>query len=232
MLTAEVADRPSPDVQVTERLRRPGETALLRGVREGYVRYVQPTTVVSDATDLVALAMVPGSRGIVPDGYEPGGARGVERAARLFHAGPEPRHKVNEWRWTRVLIVLEPELYYAVHHFFDADGARFLCWYVNFQLPFKRSPLGFDTRDLALDLVVRPDREWSWKDEDEFAYLIEQGWISREHEERVRAAGDEVLRRIESAAPPFDGRWLDHRLDAYEPILELEPGWDAVAGSA
>ncbi len=190
------------------------------------MRVVQPTTVVGDDGDLVALALLPGTRCIVPAAYEPGERRGLDRVEKLLRDGSEPKLKENEWRWTRALIVMEAGFYYAVHHFFGADDGRFMCWYVNFQLPFTRSALGFDTRDLALDLVVGPDRQWSWKDEDEFAYLIDRGWISPEDEQLVRAAGDEVLERVEAGDPPFDGRWLEHRLDDYEPIRELADGWN------
>ena len=41
-------------------------------------------------------------------------------------------------------------------------------WYVNLQLPFRRTELGFETMDLVLDLIVDPDGSWRWKeDEDE-----------------------------------------------------------------
>ena len=41
---------------------------------------------------------------------------------------------------------------------------EFLGWYVNLEEPFRRTPLGFDVRDLQLDILVDPERKWRWKD--------------------------------------------------------------------
>ena len=59
-------------------------------------------------------------------------------------------------------------------------------WYVNFQEPYRRTERGIETMDLALDIIAEPDRSsWRWKDEDEFALLIEQ----RRDQRRGRGAG-------------------------------------------
>jgi hypothetical protein len=38
----------------------------------------------------------------------------------------------------------------------------------------RRTRLGFDTRDQALDVVVEPDGTWQWKDEDQLTGW--EGW--------------------------------------------------------
>ena len=41
-------------------------------------------------------------------------------------------------------------------------------WYANFERPFQRTPIGIDTFDLLLDLVIEPDSSYRWKDEGEY----------------------------------------------------------------
>lgn len=62
----------------------------------------------------------------------------------------------------------------------------FLGWYVNFQRPMVRTSLGYDTMDMVLDIMVRPDRRWRWKDQDDFEVAIERR-IVEEVEEEARA---------------------------------------------
>jgi hypothetical protein len=44
---------------------------------------------------------------------------------------------------------------------------------VNLQEPFRRSQFGFETMDLALDVIVEADRSWRWKDEDELETFVD-----------------------------------------------------------
>ena len=54
-----------------------------------------------------------------------------------------------------------------------------LSWYVNLQTPTIVADGRIDTTDQALDIVVSPDGEWRWKDEDELAEAVELGiWTS------------------------------------------------------
>ncbi|MEU0629289.1 DUF402 domain-containing protein [Streptomyces sp. NPDC005989] len=62
----------------------------------------------------------------------------------------------------------------------DSGGGRRL-WnrYVNYEHPTRRTEDGFDTFDLAVDLVVTPDlTRWGWKDEDEYAHERRLGIVS------------------------------------------------------
>lgn len=214
-------------------LRSPGEPVLLRFVREKRISGVQPVTVLEDRPDRVALALVPGTRVLQPEHHrEP--EWGVNRA----HAAVEAERRgpatlvTAEWTMSQLLLVMERERWYAIHHFWDAKSGRFLCWYVNFQLPFSRVPTGFDTRDLALDLIVGPDHRYGFKDEDEFATFIEHGRINAAEELAVRRAADEVVACVEERAFPFDGAWLDRRPSTCAPIRELPSDWDVVAGES
>jgi hypothetical protein len=112
--------------------------------------------------------------------------------------------------------------------FFWYDGV-FTAWYANLELPLTlwqaNGLRGGDTVDWDLDIWVEPDRTWRWKDEDEFTERLahpEIYWV--DDEDRVRAAGEEVVKLIEAAAFPFDGTWLDFEPDAaWGPLPQSDP---------
>jgi hypothetical protein len=98
-------------------------------------------------------------------------------------------------------------------------------WYVNIQLPFLRKSYGFDIVDQTLDIVVRPDLSWYWKDEDELDMAIAAGALSAEDEARIRIAGKEVVGLIEGRKPPFDETWTRFQIPDRSPITSFPDGW-------
>ena len=111
----------------------------------------------------------------------------------------------------------------------------FLGWYVNLQEPIRRTPVGFDVRDLDLDVVVDPQRQWRWKDEDELEGAVEAGVISAAVAERTRAEGIAAIADVEAGAWPFteemsnwrpDGAWPQPTLPEV-PLEELLHLYDA-----
>ena len=120
---------------------------------------------------------------------------------------------------------------YSIRFFFR-DG-RFTNWYANLEVPavaWRDGDLaGLDTVDWDLDVVIQPDRSWHWKDEEEFADRLrtpESYWVA--DEQRVRAAGREVIKLAEAGDFPFDGTWTGFRPDpGWTPIAaDLPAGWD------
>jgi predicted RNA-binding protein associated with RNAse of E/G family len=81
--------------------------------------------------------------------------------------------------------------------------------------------------DLALDIIAEPDRSsWRWKDEDEFALLIDEGVLSEEVAARVHEEAQAVVGRIERDEPPFDSAWPSWRPDPAWGLPELPDGWE------
>ena len=102
-------------------------------------------------------------------------------------------------------------------------------WYVNFQEPFHRTPQGIRTMDLALDIIVEPDRGgWRWKDEDEFELFRARGLIDEAAARHVLDDADSVIEQIALDSPPFNGDWPRWRPDPAWSIPELPEGWDIV----
>src|SRR5439155_23682496 len=102
---------------------------------------------------------------------------------------------------------------HSVLLWWDPRTWTFRGWYVNFEEPMRRTGLGFDYLDLALDIVVRPDRSWYWKDEEEFEEAQARGIIDPEMAEAIGRDAAEVIADIEAARPPFDASWPKWRPD-------------------
>jgi hypothetical protein len=129
------------------------------------------------------------------------------------------------WQTNRLLILLQPEKYYASYYFLQADNNQFLCNYINFQLPFRRTKFGFDTLDLELDLIVEPTYEWRWKDLDDYQGGIECGVLHQEWIQEIDAAQQEVFDRLEKRQYPLDGSWLNWMPDPNWSPPKLPENW-------
>jgi hypothetical protein len=105
------------------------------------------------------------------------------------------------------------------------ETGRFRGWYVNVQTPFRRMPYGFDVADMTLDVVVRPDRSWYRKDEDELAMALAAGACSEAQAVELRRAVEEVVALIKSGAEPFDESWRRWLPFPREPLGEPPEGW-------
>ncbi len=108
---------------------------------------------------------------------------------------------------------------HSIYVFWDETGAVDH-WYVNFEQPLRRTPLGLDTFDEKLDLIVRPDGSYVWKDEDELEQAAAAGLLDPA---AVRAEAQRVLEEW-----PFPTGWEEWRPDPSWPIPQLPDGWDRV----
>lgn len=196
----------------------PGETVYLRHWQRDQLGLVFPMRAVESNADGVLLWAPAGTRGWhfdMPDG-------------RTMAQTP-----LREWSATRRVPVTHTINHgllswhpvgadYSIRWFFHPDGT-FYGWYANLEAPASTwrdaGPAGLDTADWDLDVVIHPDGTWQWKDEAEFAERLltpEAYWV--DDEDRVRAAGDEVVKLVEAGAFPFDGTWCDFRPDPAWPV--------------
>lgn len=119
------------------------------------------------------------------------------------------------------------QAWYSIWLSWDETG-KHLGWYVNFQEPFRRTEIGFQTMDLMLDLVVQPDGAWVVKDEGEFDELVSRTLIDAATEQRVRQEVTTVADMIESGVEPFNEEWVNWRPDPSWPVPELMDGWASI----
>lgn len=194
----------------------PGAPVVLREIWRGKVFEARPATVVEDAPDQTTLVIPGGVRCAVPVDEDGAELRLPDRTWRreIRRRGPEP---ILSFAW--------PDTAYSVLRWTD-EGSP--VWYVNLQRPLERTPIGFDTTDHALDLLVRADGTWVWKDEDELAEAVRLGLFTPEQASAFRAEGERALRRILHRERPFDRDWDDWRPDPSWPVPTLPDGWDRV----
>jgi hypothetical protein len=179
-----------------------GEVILRREVRnDGWAWLVVPVVVVRDEPELLAT-------------YIPSGA------PFTFTPGPEvhPWAPRERWQGHGVLMLQRPGDGYAVWVFWDGPDREFAAWYVNLQEPFRRTPRGYDTQDLELDLVVHPDGRVEVKDDDLLEVRVREGRFTQDQARETRALGERLRLQLAAGA-----RWWDPWWALWEP----EPAWDA-----
>ncbi len=196
-----------------------GDVVAIREVWRGDVFEARPAIVVEDAPGQIVLYVPIGARVAVAVGEDGRRLRLPDRPWRM---------ELHDVRSRSVLSFAWPDTPYAVLLLRDADQA-FVGWYVNIQDPLRRTSLGFDTVDHALDALISPDRSsWSWKDEDELAEAVASGLFDPQDGPGFRVAGLRGVERVVSREPPFDRDWEGWHPDPAWGVPALPPGWDAV----
>jgi predicted RNA-binding protein associated with RNAse of E/G family len=132
------------------------------------------------------------------------------------------------WQTNRLLLIFEPEKYYSTILFWNHESNQFLCYYINFQIPFRRNYSAIDTLDLDLDIVIYPDFTYKWKDEDDFQLAIEHGIISLEWVKGIEDAKPEIFDKLENRQYPFDTSWLNWLPDSSWFPPKLPKNWDKI----
>jgi Protein of unknown function (DUF402) len=192
-----------------------GDVVCLREIWDGRVWTARPWIVVEEQADLVVLWIPRGAPTKVPAENE------IEPMAR--------------GDWTLVDGTWElPALRFhergAAHSVlvFLRDGELDV-FYVNMEEPWRPTPIGFDYLDQKLDLIVRPDGSWEWKDEDELDEAVARGIFSAELEREIRDEGERAVGHALAKRPPFDGSWEAWRPDPRWLPPALPDGWGAVS---
>jgi hypothetical protein len=121
-----------------------------------------------------------------------------------------------------------PEVPYSIWLLWDVPQWSFVGWYANLEWPFKRTVQGFDIQDHELDVVIRLDLTWYWKDEDHLDAAVEGGVFSPEMAAGIRNAGEKAIPQLERRAPPFNEPWPEWRPDPNWGPLELPADWDSL----
>jgi hypothetical protein len=126
------------------------------------------------------------------------------------------------------LWIVRPGDWHAVWVSWLASGDH-LGWYVNLQMPYRRTAIGIEAMDLMLDVVVEPDLTWQWKDDDEFAEILQRGIFDQDTGARVRCEAEDVIRCIGDGDPRFAEPWPSWRPDPAWSLPVLPDGWDRPA---
>ena len=179
--------------------------SVWRDVHLGRVWRAQACRVVEETDELLALWIPAGAPAKVPAG----GLRIPGEIWELEDTAPKREQ----------LCIARRGRAHSIYLFWQ-DDAAIDHWYVNFEQPLRRTPLGVDTFDEKLDLIVRPDGGFRWKDEDELEQAAAAGLLDAG---AVRAEAARVLEEW-----PFPTGWEDWRPDPAWPVPRLPEGWDVV----
>lgn len=203
----------------------PGATVLVQEVWRGRVWSARPMRVIADDGESAALWFPKGTRWMAPTtpAHRERSATRRERMVTSLELG-DWTHVEVEWGVSSIWLV-EPCVNHGVCTSWDGEG-EWLGWYFNLQEPFVRTERGFHYMDLMLDIVVSPDRSWRWKDEDEFALMLERGLISEGRARAVRAEGEKVVARMAADDRPFCEPWVEWRSDPSWALPVLPAAWE------
>ena len=113
----------------------------------------------------------------------------------------------------------------------DGPDGEFKGWKIDLESPFERTPLGFDTTDNVLDVIVRPDLSWYWKDEQGLAQRVRQGVYTAREAESFYVEGRRAIQAVETSAPPFSDTWPEWRPDTSWSVPHAPVGWETFTGA-
>jgi len=202
---------------MTEARWQPGDEVVLRYItRQEQPGMSWPARVVEDRDDLLAL-------------YIPDGATTKQWRGRRDSMGLPLTRELVDIPWLRdTLRLMYPGEDYSIWLSWrnEDSGRVFHGYYINCEEPFRRTPIGVDTNDHTLDVVVQPDLSWVWKDEDQLAERAANGIYIPEFATRIRATAERALELLERRDPPFDGSWLDWLPDPAWEIPQLVERWN------
>ncbi|MCA9755320.1 MAG: DUF402 domain-containing protein [Candidatus Eisenbacteria bacterium] len=210
---------------------KPGSVVTVTGTVRDKIWYAEPMTVVRDSGELTVLHVGPGAEYLMPD--------------RLLQLPPADRHSPVTWsiresgEWTLVrrswtsthmLTFLYPETFFAIRMLFQAETWTHLCWYVNFQRPYQRTPIGFETLDLALDFIVPADDpdKCIVKDEEQFLAGVRSGHITSNDVAGIEAARRSLPAKLtELTWEPFLSDWTQWRPDVEWPAQVVDASFES-----
>ncbi|MGH2363551.1 MAG: DUF402 domain-containing protein [Chloroflexota bacterium] len=172
--------------------------------------------VVQDSDDLLALYTPPGAPLAYPPGPWP------------TPNGQHPWHPKPAWEGQGMLGLQRPGEAHAVFHFWRGPAREFQYWYVNIQEPFRRTPIGIDTQDLELDIVIAPDGSWTFKDWELLDQRVREGRFTLEQAVDIRLEGDRIACELRAGRWWWDVAWKDWQPDPHWPVPALPVGWEQV----
>lgn len=198
-----------------------GESIVWRSVdeQEREVHTVWPWTVVRDDAEGIVLHLPVGTVGKHRTGVH-GGPR--DRLTLKWDGG----HRDVTWHSTNVVRLYRERDDFSIWIARD-DATSAVAWrYINLEDPWRRTAIGFDSRDRYLDLWSEPESEdWQWKDEDEIAWLGEHGLLAPAQADDIRRSGERAVARIQAGETHLNPAWSSWRPDPSWRIPTIPPGW-------
>lgn len=209
---------------------QPGDHIAIRNVFRGRVQTVFPSIVVVDTPELVVTWLpldTPVLNGVDDASADVDSGKGHISAEKI--AAKSWEMGARRWHIEGTLRIKHPRSMWSLWVFWEPGMGSIKGWYINIDAPYTRSHVGFDTCDMFLDVIIKPDREsWWLKDEDEFEDAINAGIFDEKSAAEVRKAAESGLQTILSNRPPFDTVWADWRPDTSWLLPQIPADWERV----
>jgi hypothetical protein len=211
----------------------PGSAVVQRSVRDfpesgPAVGFAVGGTVLEDSAQAIAMMTVPGSgmAGRSGPGSGPNG--------RLIAPGDwDGGYRLTAWTGSTVVRVHRPGENWSIWRWHDGtDWSR--SWYGNLEAPWRRTPIGYDMQDWALDVVAEGTPgtdDWSvaMKDEDELEWFVDNGTATREVADRIIAVGRELRTLFEEGRGVVGADWSAWTPPADARLVALPAGWQELS---
>lgn len=169
----------------------------MRSVRFGKVWLSMPVQVLTDDDNALVVYLAEGAPFSSPN--------------TDFPWGPHPWLEHGSFRGHGVVIQMWPDVAHSVMAFWTGPQRTFSHWYINFQEPFRRIAGGFETFDQELDLIVRPDGSYQWKDVEEFEQMVRVGRLPPDEAAAVRGEAARVAAALDRGERWWDESWARWR---------------------
>jgi hypothetical protein len=199
----------------------PGDVVVRREVWRGRPWLANPLYVVEDSDDLLVLYQPEGSPwgfGAGDDWPTPDGRHPYDGRTGWVGEGPLGLHR--------------PGDPFAVWAYWGGPDRTFLGWYVNIQVPLRRTAIGIDSLDLELDLLVSSELEVFVKDEEHVDQSAALGRFTSDDAATIHALGARLKARIEEEGACWDEAWSTWTPPpALLEVPTLVDGWDQIPGT-
>jgi hypothetical protein len=200
--------------------RMPGDVAALRYITtDGRIEICWPCRVVVDREDVVALFIAAGSP------YK----AGPKRTAAEKRRQPPTRLPPEEYVWRNdTLRLMFPGQCHSVSLFWGAQSGRrrLLKYFVNMEEPLRRTAVGFDTQDHTLDIECTPELAWRWRDEQELANHVAEGFYTDALAAAARAEGERAIAAMRRREHECMRGWSEWSPPPEWPVPPFIEGWD------
>ena len=144
----------------------------------------------------------------------------------MLPGGWDGGHSDKEWTGRSNLHLHKMGSSHTVIRSWDPDQQRFEGWYVNLEADWIRTPIGFDSLDLILDVTVADDlSSWRLKDEDELQWAQDTRPHLRALCLQARSEANTVGEALKNRSWPFFEDWSEWKPDPDWPVPLVPRDW-------